>query len=106
MTLRRNLQRQVPRLVILLVVAMGGPQGWADHERPHIVVILADDMGYADIGVHGCRDIPTPSIDSIAASMNSSASSAAGIIICHPHPRLPLVREQRSRRRLSKARAV
>ncbi|MHB8899358.1 MAG: sulfatase-like hydrolase/transferase, partial [Thermoguttaceae bacterium] len=25
-----------------------------------------DDMGYADIGVHGCRDIPTPHIDSLA----------------------------------------
>lgn len=34
--------------------------------RPNIVLILADDMGYADIGVHGCKDIPTPHIDRIA----------------------------------------
>lgn len=34
--------------------------------RPNILVIVADDMGYGDIGVQGCRDIPTPHIDSIA----------------------------------------
>jgi arylsulfatase A-like enzyme len=35
--------------------------------KPNILVIVGDDMGYADIGVHGCRDIPTPNIDSLAA---------------------------------------
>lgn len=39
----------------------------AAEDRPNIVVIVADDMGFADIGVHGCRDIPTPHIDSLAA---------------------------------------
>ena len=34
--------------------------------RPNIIVIISDDMGYADIGCHGCKDIQTPNIDSIA----------------------------------------
>ena len=34
--------------------------------RPNIIVILADDMGYGDTGFNGCKDIPTPAIDSIA----------------------------------------
>lgn len=34
--------------------------------RPNILVIVADDLGYADIGVNGCQDVPTPNIDSIA----------------------------------------
>ena len=36
--------------------------------RPNIVVIVSDDMGYADIGIHGSRDIPTPHIDAMAKS--------------------------------------
>ena len=35
-------------------------------KSPNIVLILADDMGYADCGIHGCKDIPTPNIDRIA----------------------------------------
>lgn len=34
--------------------------------RPNVIVIVADDLGYADLGVHGCKDIPTPHIDSLA----------------------------------------
>jgi len=36
------------------------------HAKPNILIIVGDDMGYADIGVHGCKDIPTPNIDSLA----------------------------------------
>jgi len=35
---------------------------------PNIVLIVSDDMGYADIGVHGGKDIPTPNIDALARS--------------------------------------
>ena len=38
----------------------------APAKRPNVIFIVADDLGYADIGVQGNKDIPTPSIDSLA----------------------------------------
>ncbi|MFN0123333.1 MAG: sulfatase-like hydrolase/transferase [Blastocatellia bacterium] len=35
-------------------------------QKPNIVLIVADDLGYADLGVQGSADIVTPHIDSIA----------------------------------------
>lgn len=40
----------------------------SDTARPNILFIVGDDMGYADVGFHGCRDIPTPNLDALAAS--------------------------------------
>ncbi len=38
----------------------------AQSGRPNIVVIVADDLGYADIGPYGSTDIPTPNLDKFA----------------------------------------
>ena len=37
-------------------------------DRPNILIIVGDDMGYGDVGFHGCKDIPTPHLDALAAS--------------------------------------
>ena len=53
--------------LVVLVPWAGGNAGDAQTRRPNILVIVADDMGYADIGVHGSRDIRTPNIDRLAS---------------------------------------
>ena len=37
-------------------------------DKPNILLIVSDDQGYADVGFHGCTDIPTPNLDRLAKS--------------------------------------
>jgi arylsulfatase A-like enzyme len=52
--------------------------------KPNILILLADDMGYADIGVQGCTDIPTPHIDSLAKSGICCTSGYVSSCMCSP----------------------
>jgi len=51
---------------------------------PNIIVFLADDLGYADIGVNGCTDIPTPHIDSLATHGVRFTDGYATHTVCSP----------------------
>jgi arylsulfatase A-like enzyme len=51
---------------------------------PNIVLILADDLGYAELGCQGCKDIATPNIDSIAAGGIRFTQGYVSCPICAP----------------------
>jgi arylsulfatase A-like enzyme len=51
--------------------------------RPNVVVIVADDLGYGDIGVYG-GDIPTPRIDSIARDGVRFTAGYVTAPVCNP----------------------
>jgi len=48
--------------------------------RPNIIIILCDDLGYADVGFNGAKDITTPNLDKLAA--NGIVCSSGYV----PHP--------------------
>jgi arylsulfatase A-like enzyme len=52
--------------------------------RPNIVVVLADDLGYADVGFQGAADIPTPNLDRLAASGIRCTSGYVSHPFCSP----------------------
>ena len=51
---------------------------------PNILVILADDLGYSDIGVHGSKVVPTPHLDALAASGVRCTNGYVSAPICAP----------------------
>ena len=54
------------------------------NRRPNILLILADDLGYGDLGIQGCPDIPTPNIDSIAANGVRFTNGYVSCPVCAP----------------------
>ena len=56
----------------------------ATPERPNIIFILADDMGYGDLACYGNRYIQTPNIDRLARTGTSFTQAYAGSGISSP----------------------
>ena len=67
----------VPRL------ASGAGQS-SGANRPNIIFILADDLGYGDLGCYGQKTIRTPNIDRIAAEGVRFTQCYAGSTVCAP----------------------
>lgn len=53
--------------ILLCVLCAFAAQAVQAAAKPNVVLIYIDDLGYGDLGSYGCRDIPTPNIDRLAA---------------------------------------
>jgi len=52
--------------------------------RPNIIFILADDLGYGDLGSYGQKTIKTPNVDRMAAGGMRFTQCYAGSTVCAP----------------------
>lgn len=52
--------------------------------RPNVLLIYGDDVGYADVGVNGAIQIPTPNIDSLAAQSLNFSDGHCSASTCTP----------------------
>jgi len=57
----------------------------ADAEtKPNFILIMADDLGYADVGCYGCKTIRTPHIDALAARGMRLTDYHSNGAVCSP----------------------
>ena len=78
----RGVQKDAPRPTDR---AVGGPSGPAGaRRRPNIVLIVADDLGYAELGCYGQRKIRTPQIDRLAEQGMRFSQAYCGNAVCAP----------------------
>lgn len=72
----------------LLRYAAAGPVAAALNAQPprspNILFILADDLGYGDLGCYGQQRIKTPNLDKLAASGIRFTQTYAGATVCAP----------------------
>lgn len=71
-------------LVFAIVPASAQPEAPKKPEKPNIILILADDLGYGDLGVLGQEKIKTPNLDHLAAEGTRFTSAYAGHAVCAP----------------------
>ena len=70
--------------LIVAAVALVAVPLRAAASKPNLVFILVDDMGYADIGCMGAKDIRTPNIDRLAAEGVKFSDFYANAPVCTP----------------------
>ena len=53
-------------------------------DRPNVVIIFADDLGYGDVGCYGATKVKTPAIDRLAAQGRMFTDTHSASAVCTP----------------------
>jgi len=70
--------------ISLLFTGIGMADEGIRYERPNIIFIMADDLGYGDLGCYGQKKILTPNIDKLAFEGMLFTQAYAGSTVCAP----------------------
>ncbi len=80
----RKTQLTLAGLLVFLLnssLVIGQP---ATNQKPNVIFILADDLGYGDLGCFGQKLIKTPNIDRLAKEGTRFTQAYAGATVCAP----------------------
>ena len=72
------------RWILFIALALPWPAPAADPQRPNIVFIMADDLGWGETGCYGQKKIRTPHIDKLAAQGARFTRAYSGAPVCAP----------------------
>jgi len=88
--------------VLLLAILPLGALHAADapRQKPNIVLIFADDLGYGDVGCYGAAKVKTPHIDQLAAEGRRFTDAHSASAVCSPSRYALLTGEYPFRRKL------
>lgn len=81
---RRPDRRRLLAGAAALGLGLAGASEAAPGRKPNIIVVLADDLGYGDLGVFGGRTIRTPNLDRLAREGARLTDFYASANICTP----------------------
>jgi arylsulfatase A-like enzyme len=70
--------------IMFLLFAFAGSKKEKQKSKPNIILILADDAGYADFGFMGSTDIQTPNLDKLAADGVLFTQHYVSASVCSP----------------------
>jgi arylsulfatase A-like enzyme len=78
--------RQLRRLLVICAIGAGmtATADEAQQRPPNIIFILADDLGYGELGCYGQQLIQTPNLDRMAAEGMRFTQFYAGSTVCAP----------------------
>lgn len=71
----------LPLLLFTLLIIVGSP---VFPQRPNIIYIMADDLGYADLSCYGRKDYKTPNLDRLASQGVKFLNAYAAAPVCTP----------------------
>ena len=76
------------KTLLLVIVVLGAfsinVSGQRQAQKPNVIFILADDLGYGDLGCYGQKLIQTPNLDQLAAEGMRFTQFYAGSTVCAP----------------------
>ncbi len=71
-------------IVALLVLLAAASSSLLHAEKPNVVLIFADDLGYGDLSCYGATKLKTPNIDQLAADGRRFTDAHSASAVCTP----------------------